>query len=387
VKVSPPAEVAAFRARFPIFRERIHLASNSMGAVSDAVLEAHQVYLEERLRHGASWKYALPRHEALREEFAALIGANLKEIAICCSATQALGVIASCFDWRERPGIVFDDYSFPSVTYLWRAQQQRGARVRQVRVNSLGQLNAGDFIPTIDASTQLVCVSHVCYKNGHRLNIGDLARETHEAGALLVVDDYQACGSRGLDVKALDIDILVTGTSKYLLGSPGLGLMYVREGLFERLHPTVTGWFGQEDPQEFQIDRHDEARDARRFQTGTPAFSAVYDSLAAARLLSSVGLARIESWIDQLTAMLMSRLAERGIGSPTPADPGRRGAQVTIRSVDAPAAVAELAKRGIICSHRDGNIRTAWHFYNTFADVEALIGALDEMPGLISGAR
>lgn len=375
-----PPEVLAFRARFPIFRERIHLASNSMGAVSDDVIEAQQLFLQERLQYGAPWKQALEKQEALRETFAALIGAAPEEIAICCSATQALGVVASCFDWRERAGIVFDEYSFPSTTYLWRAQARRGAFIRTVPVDAQGEIHARDFIPSLDSSVQLVAVSSVCYKNGHRLEVPALARQVHDAGALLVVDDYQACGSRHLDVKAQGIDVLVTGTSKYLLGSPGLGLLYVRKELLETLHPTVTGWFGQQNLLEFQIERHDEARDARRFQTGTPAFSAIYDGLASTRLLTAVGTVRIEAWIAELTAYLMARLAQAGLVAATPANPAKRGAQVAIRSTNAAEAVAELSRRGILCTQRDNSIRTAWHYYNTPEDVDALVDALDSMP-------
>lgn len=375
-----PADVPTFRAHFPIFRDRIHLASNSMGALSDVVLLAQQAFEQERLEHGAPWRFALEKHSALRESFASMIGAKPHEIAICSSATQALGVLASCFDWRERPGIVFDDYSFPSTTYLWRAQQPRGASVRQVHANAQGELYADDFVPALDRSTQLVAVSSVCYKNGHLLELPQLAAQAHAVGALLVVDDYQACGSRDLDVKAQDIDVLVTGTSKYLLGSPGLGLMYVSEALLERLHPSVTGWFGQESPLDFQIERHEEARDARRFQTGTPAFAPIYEAVASTRLLSSVGLGRIEAWIAQLTAYLMARLEHSGFTAITPGNPRKRGSQVAIRSTNAADASVELANRGIICTHRDNNIRTAWHYYNTPADVDALIAALESMP-------
>lgn len=382
-RLPTPPEVLAFRSRFPIFRDRIHLASNSMGAVGDVLLEAQQAYLAERLEHGVTWRLALPRHEALRASFAALIGAKPHEIAICCSATQALGVVASCFDWRERPGIVFDELSFPSTTYLWRAQQQRGAFIRQVGADRQGELRASDFVASLDASVQVVAVSHVCYKNGHRLDLPELARHTHAAGALLIVDDYQACGSRHVDVKAQDIDVLVTGTSKYLLGSPGLGLLYVREELLDRLHPTVTGWFAQENPLDFQIDRHQEAADARRFQTGTPAFGPIYDALATVELLRSVGMSHIERWIDQLTAYVIKRLDERGFVAATPRDPRKRGAQVAIRSAQAAQAVEALAQGGIICSHREGNIRSAWHYYNTPADADALVEALESIPELM----
>lgn len=371
-----PAEVTAFRARFPIFRDKVHLASNSMGAVSDVVLAAAETCMAERLERGTTWPLAMQRHDALRAVFAKMIGAQLPEVAICCSATQAMGAIASALSWQDRTKVVFDAYSFPSMTYLWRAQAARGAQPVMVPAGNDGRLKPEAFDPYLDKGVNIVCVSSICYKNGHRMDIKALSERVHAVGALLAVDDYQSFGTRPLDMTELGIDILVTGTAKYMLGAPGLGLLYVREDLLDRLHPTVTGWFGQEDMLEFQIDRHDEATDARRFQTGTPAMGAMYESLAAGELLLDTGLERIGAWVEALTGHAMDRLSAAGHDVITPREDAARGPQVTLAVNDAPKAVAALAERGVICSTRDGKIRTAWHYYNTPDDITVLEEAL-----------
>jgi selenocysteine lyase/cysteine desulfurase len=379
-------EVLNFRSRFPIFRNKVHLANNAMGAVSDVLEAAHRQYLDDRIHYGASWEVALQQHDRLRDRFAELIGAKPSEIALCYGATQALGVVASCFDWKDRPGVVFDDYSFPSVTQLWRAQAQRGALIRQVPADEDGLIRPEYFAPHVDETTAIVSAAHVCYKNGHRLDVAGAAKYAHDAGALFILDDYQSCGSRPIDVKALDVDILVAGTVKYMLGSPGVTLMYVREELHDRLHPTITGWFAQEDPHAMRIDAHVEAPDAAKFQNGTPALCAIYDSVAGLDLLMSVGVDKLSRWVDLLTARLFARLDEESFLPATPRDPARRGPQVAIRADDAGAAVAALAERGITSTHRDGNVRTAWHFYNTPDDIEALIDGLKAIRPLMRSA-
>ena len=379
-------EVLAFRSRFPIFRSKVHLANNAMGAISDVVEAAHRQYLDDRIEHGASWELALAQHDRLRDGFAELIGAKPNEIALCYGATQALGVIASCIDWRDRPAVVFDDYSFPSVAQLWHAQTMRGAEVRRVAADADGLVRPEYFAGQVDESVAIVSAAHVCYKNGHRLDAAAAARVAHDAGALFLLDDYQSCGSRPTDVRALDVDVLVAGTVKYMLGSPGVTLMYVREELHDRLHPTITGWFAQEDPHAMRIDAHVEAATAAKFQNGTSALCAIYDSVAGLDLLMSIGIDKVSRWIDYLTARLIARLAEEGFVAATPADPARRGPQVAIRALDAPQAVAALAERGITSSHRDNNIRTAWHFYNTPDDIEALIDGLKAIRPLMRSA-
>ena len=381
--VTPPAAVLEFRRRFPIFERRIHLASNSMGALAGAVAQAHEQYLEDRQEHGASWHLAVPRHEELRAAFAELIGAGAHEVALCFSATQALGAVASGLTWRDRPAVVFDDFGFPSVTHLWHAQARNGAEIRRVGPDGHDLIDPMAFDRVLDERVRLVSVAHGCYKNGHRLDLPAVAERAHDVGAWLVVDDYHVTGTRRLDVRASGIDVLVTGTAKYLLGSAGVGLLYVREELLDTLHPTVTGWFGQADPDAFQIDRHVEAPGAARFQSGTPAFPAIYGSLAGLQLIRAAGLASIERWVDTLTALLVERLEEQGFVSATPSDPRKRCALVAIRSHDAERVVGELARRGIVVSSRDGNVRTGWHYYNTPEDIAVLLEALGELRELM----
>lgn len=382
-RLAASAEVVAFRGQFPIFEHKTHLASNSKGALSQAAIAAQEEYQASWRELGAPWDVWVGKHEQLRVSFAEMIGASAHEVAVCPSLSAAFGAIASALDWRERPGVALDDFCFPTVAYLWHAQAARGAEVRRVPPDAADELSPEAFFDAVDERCQLVSVAHVCYRNGHRLDLAPVARIAHDAGALLVLDDYQCCGSRPLDVRAVGIDVLATGTVKFLLGSPGVALLYVREGLLERLHPTVTGWFGQRDPNDFQIDGHFEAPDAARFQSGTPAIPAVYDSLAGIELVKSVGLDAIGRWIDTLTAHLIERLDAAGFVPATPRDPARRGPQVAIRTHDMGRAVQALSSRGVIVSSRDGNLRAACHYYNVPEDIDALIGALDEIRPLM----
>jgi selenocysteine lyase/cysteine desulfurase len=372
-----------FRGHFPIFEKKVHLATNSKGALSHEVIAAHEEYLASWRDHGSPWDQWVGRHEQLRASFAELINADPGEVAVCFAASQALGVLASCLDFEHRPGVVFDDFAFPSVAQLWHAQAQRGADVRRVSPSDEDLIEPAAFDGVLDESVQLVSVAHGCYKNGHRLDLEAVAEKAHAVDALFVVDDYQVCGTRVLDVHATRIDVLVTGTLKFMLGSPGVAFMYVREDCLDRLHPSLTGWFGQQPTGALHIDRHDEAPDATRFQNGTAAIPSIYDSYAGLELLKSVGASAIEQYVDSLTALVMSRLEDAGFVPATPRDPARRAAVVAIKTNDMEAAVEELARRDIVVSSRDGNIRTAWHYYNTPEDVDVLIGTLEELGDLM----
>ena len=76
----------------------------------------------------------------------------------------------------------------------------------------------------IDDRTLIVPLTQVSFVNGYRADVERIKKIAHENGPLLFLDGYQDCGTRPLDVKALGVDFFVTGTLKYLMGPPGIGI-------------------------------------------------------------------------------------------------------------------------------------------------------------------
>src|SRR5256885_616936 len=119
----------------------------------------------------------------------------------------------------------------------------------------------------------------------------------HDAGALCLADSYQAIGAIDFDARALGVDFATGGTAKYLLGSSGLGFLYVRRELFGELLPTQTGWFADEDIFRMDISDYSPAADARRFDAGTPPVPNIYAGLAGMSLIEEAGAAPIEEHV------------------------------------------------------------------------------------------
>ena len=72
-----------------------------------------------------------------------------------------------------------------------------------------------------------------------------MAKVAHENGSLLlVVDAYQSIGQMHIDVKEMDVDMLVAGTRKYMLGIPGIAFMYIKKKLLDQLTSNSTGQAG-----------------------------------------------------------------------------------------------------------------------------------------------
>ena len=378
--------VAAFRKQFPIFDQKVYLSSCSQGALSRPVEAALQEFIESWHGYGNPWEIWVGHLEDLRVEFARLINAEPAEVAVTFSVSTALNSLASALHYEERPKVVTSDFDFPTVGHIWLAQQRRGAQVKFARANGT-RLPLSAFEDVVDDRTALVSTTQVCYKNGFKNNISALAELAHERGAYLLIDAYQSMGTQPMDVKALDLDILVTGALKYLLGSPGVAFMYVRKELIERFEPSDSGWFGQENVFAYDVHQLRYAATARRFETGSPPVPNVYASLAALRLLAGVGLDVIQTHVQALTGRFIDGARQRGLALLTPEEPADRGPLVMVRSTDAPTLVEALAREGILCSTRDGSLRVSLHYYNTAADVDAVLAALDRHPELLLQAN
>jgi selenocysteine lyase/cysteine desulfurase len=376
---------ARVRHRFPILERLTYVNSCSQGALSDSVRAAYDDYLRDWDEQGAPWEYWVERAEAARAAFAGLVGADADEVAVTTSLSAAVSALFSGLRFEgERTTIVISDFEFPTVGQIAHAQELRGRRVVHVPEAGDATIPLEHFEAAIDERTALVAVTHVCYRNGSRIDVEGVVRLAHERGALVLVDAYQAAGAIPIDVRALDADFLAAGTVKYLLGSAGLAFLYCRNELIERIRPTSTGWFADEDIFQMDISDYSPSATARRFEFGTPPIPNIYAGLAGLRLVEELGVAETEEHVRGLTAALVAGVDELGGRVATPRDPERRGPLVAIASTDEHALVAALEAEGIVTSSRDGNLRVSFHGYNDLGDVETVVAALARHKNLLA---
>jgi len=376
---------AAIRERFPIFEHTTYANSCSQGALSRDVREAYEQYLAGWDEHGAEWEHWVERAEAARGAFARLVNADPAEVAVTTSVSQAVSGLVSALPLeRGRNRIVISEFEFPTVGQIAHAQELRGAEVVHVRPEPDGRIPLERFAEAIDESTALVCCTAISYRTGYRLDVAGVARLAHERGALCLGDSYQAAGALPLDVQALGVDVLTAGTVKYLLASAGLAFMYVRQGLHERLLPTQTGWFADEDIFRMDISDYSPAADARRFDSGTPPVPNIYAGLAGIGIVEEVGVAAIETHVRGLVDLLFAGLDELGATVATPRGEGEYGPLVCVASTDAPALVRALQGERIVTSERDSNLRISLHLYNVEEDVTRILAALSRHHALLA---
>jgi selenocysteine lyase/cysteine desulfurase len=365
-----------FRARFPLLARRVYVNSCSQGALSTDVEAALSCFTRSWHEEGSPWERWVGEVERLRTALATLVGADADEIAIMPSASAAIAAVATSlrFDAGRRR-VVLGQFEFPTMAHGWLAQQPRGASIAWVP-SANEELPVDAYARHVDDRTLIVPLTHICFRNGYRLDVPGVVSLCHERGAYVFLDDYQQTGTRPLDVHRLGVDFMVTGALKYLLGPAGVAFLYVRRALIDRLEPLVTGWFGRRDPFAFAADRLDWSMTARRFETGTPPIPNAYAACAGIELLQAIGIDTIERQIAALVDRFATGARQLGLDMITPQNPARRGPLVVIRMADAPGIVGRLAAAGIIASARGDGLRVSFHAYNNDEDVDAVLAAL-----------
>jgi selenocysteine lyase/cysteine desulfurase len=375
---APHPELATqWRREFPILQTHTYMNSCSLGALSRRSMGYLGEYQALWNSMGASAWYELwlGRIAELRGHVARMWNARENEIALTPSVSAALSSVASTIDYRKRNRVVVSDLDFPTLVYQWLARPE----VEVVRVPS----DDGIGVPPerwaeyVDERTAIVATSHVFYGTGYVQELEPIARAARGAGALFLVDGYQAVGQIPVDPRASGADVYVAGPLKWLLGGPGLAYLWVREERIAEMRPTVTSWFGARDQFSFRVDEYEPREDAGRFSLGTPAVPTVYTALGGMEIFKEAGERAVYERIAGLTAHLVGLLGDAGFQLRI-ADEAHRSGIVLLKHDDAAGAVARLAKQGIVVDHRAGYVRVSPHFYNTEAENELTVRALLE---------
>ena len=368
-------QILELRAHFAILSKKTYLYSCSQGALCDEVETGMAEYAASWRESAAPWDEWVEKYEEIRAAFAHFIHAKPEEIAVVTSASAGINPIANALSFDGRNTVVMGEFEFPTMGQIWLAQQARGARVQFLNgVNNAIPITC--YEQAIDRHTRIVPLTQVSFVNGFRSDVAGVTRIAHDNGALVFLDGYQDCGTRPIDVHALDVDFFVTGTLKYMLGPPGLAFLYVREGLIDDLTPPITSWFAQRDVFAFNPKVLDPAPTARRFEGGSPAIPNIYAALPAMKFLCRIGLENVAAQVKTLAQAFLQGARDLRINAKTPAD--SVGPLVVLQAKDASAMLNKLVERDIVTSTRHDGVRFSFHVYNTMDDVNAALSVLED---------
>lgn len=379
-------DLSGFRDEFPVLADRTYLISASLGPLSRRSRSLAEEHLDlwQRLGPDELWfDHGLPKLQEVRESFARMIGADSDEIAIVPSVSSGLSSLATALDLESRPKIVLSEMDFPTNHYVWRAQERRGAKLEVIQSPDQIRIDEDDYLRAIDAQTSIVNVNRVLFESSWIIDLPPIIENAHSHGAMVVVDDFHGSGIVPIDVHALGVDFLVSGVLKWLCGGQGLALLYCRRDLIEPLQPLVAGWFGTQDPFDFDRSELRFRSDARRFETGTHTLPQAWTASGGLSIIEEVGVENIRARNQELTRGLIERSDALGLELLSPREDDRRGGLVRLRipggRAGAERVLHELFARDVVLDSRGDALRISPHFFNDESDLDRCFEQLQEV--------
>jgi kynureninase len=367
----------AWREEFPSLDRTLHFASHTLGAMPRGVEHALDRYVSMwRSRGIRSWEeewFALPTEVGTL--LGTLFGAEPGSIAMFENVTSAESLALSAIDFTPpRNRLVCTEEDFPSLLYLYEGLARRGIEVVRVPAREGRRIDEQDVIAAIDERVAVVAISHVMFRTSQVLDLAPIAARARAAGALTMIDAYQAIGTVPLDVRALELDLLAGGSVKWLCGGPGAGYLYVSPRVAPAFRPAITGWLAHAQPFAFDTGpmRYDEG--PRRFWTGTPAVPAFAAAREGYKIVAGAGIAEIRVKSLRQTARIHRLADEYGMRVGSPREDARRGGTVALDLPNADRVCAALLSQDVLLDFRPGvGLRLAPHFYTRDDEIDEVM--------------
>ena len=417
----PEGELTAIRGQFPILERTVRggkpLVYLDSGATSHkplAVLDAERDFLvtansaPHRGAHALS-EEATEAYEGARADIAALIGAEEREVVFTKNATEALNLAAYAFSNAE-PGsplrlgegdeVLITETEHHANLVPWQELCRRtGATLRWIGVTEEGRLDLDQLDELVTDRTKVMAFTHASNVLGAVSDVPRLVAAAQSVGAITVLDACQSVPHLPVDVRELGVDLLAFSGHK-MYGPSGIGVLWGRYDLLEQMPAFLTGGSMIE---VVRMEGSTYAPPPTRFEAGVPMTSQAIGLGAAVRWIRDVGLERIAAHEQALTAQLLDAIAQRPwVRLVGPADTVHRGAAVSfvVDGVHAHDVGQVLDDQGVAvrvghhCAwplHRAFGVaattRASLAVYNTPAEIESLVTALDRVPEIFGVDR
>jgi cysteine desulfurase / selenocysteine lyase len=406
--VKPLLTEEAQRADFPILAQKIHgkrlvyLDSAATSQKPASVLRALDQFYRTSNANVHRGLHTLAErateiYESARARTALFLNAKSPgEVVWTRNATEALNLVAHSYGrkfLRAGDEVVISRMEHHSNIVPWHLlARDKGVVVRAVELNGDGTLRLEDLDHFLAGGrVKLVALTHVSNVLGTINPIAEIGKKVHAAGAVFVVDGCQAAPHLPIDVRALDADFYAFSAHK-MLGPTGLGVLYGRHELLEKMDPFLGGG---EMIEEVKLTHSTYAEPPARFEAGTPAIAETAGLIAALDYLSRLGMARVREHEKQLVTYALARLKEiPGLKVFGPPDPEIHGSAVAfeldgIHAHDV-ARILDLEGVAVRAGHHcaqpvnewlgsPATARASFYVYNTEADVDALVKGLHKV--------
>jgi cysteine desulfurase/selenocysteine lyase len=309
IEIAP--DLTCYRADFPLLRRRlnghpvIYLDSAATALKPQTVIDSVTRYYTDctaNVRRGvhALSEEASDLFEAARERIGRFINADAREILFVRNATEACNLVANSLPSDALVATNFAEHH--SNLLPWRAR-----RHIELETDSTGRINVDKAESVLGSSSPaVVTFSSVGNAFGVRQPVFELTELAHASGAKVLLDVSQSIGHEPVDVRMFNCDYLCFSGHK-MLGPTGVGVLYVRAGAEDQLHPLL---LGGSMVKSVGLDNYTPLEFPWGFEAGTPSIEGVFGLAAACDYLDSIGLSVIHEHTSALTHQLREELQQ-----------------------------------------------------------------------------
>lgn len=313
----------------------------------------------------ARWDYGLMARATVLKQFATLINAPTEAVFAAENVTEAFAKFVGGLGRKRLAGkrVLIAGDCFPSLHFLLSGMASLlGFTLDTVPLDAGATYVTDDaFIARWQDDVALAIVTLVTSTASKRADVARLVAHGRQQGSLVALDITQGAGILDVDVTSPAIDFTATTTLKWLCGAPGTGLAYVNPALLDGdLQPLVQGWFSQPDPFNWDLDKFSLAKEARRFDNGTPSFLPYVASTPGLAWRLSPAAKGMREHNLALAHQLIALSDDKGYRLCSPRDDAERGGSVMTTlpaHVDPQALEATLAKHGVLVDTRGSVLR------------------------------
>lgn len=248
-------------------------------------------------------------HEAARERVRQFINArSTAEVLFTRGTTESLNLVASSFGeafLKEGDEVIVSVMEHHSDIVPWQLLRERkGIVIRVIPMDDSGRLDLEAYERLFSERTRLVCVAHVSNVLGTVNPVKQMAATAHAHGAYMLVDGAQSIPHFKVDVQDLDCDFLTFSGHK-IYGPTGIGVLYGRESLLEKMPPYQGGG---EMIARVTFEHTTYERLPYKFEAGTPDYVGTHALAAAIDYVEALGMDEIAAHEHRLTQYAMERL-------------------------------------------------------------------------------
>ena len=320
-----------------------------------------------------------------------------EEVIFTSGTTHSINIVSNGFSkiLTKDDEIIVSGLEHHSNIVPWQMMiESSGAKLKVIPLMENGELDMDEFANILSLKTKIVFLNHVSNALGLINPIEKIINMSHEKGAYVLIDGAQSAAHFKIDLQKLNVDFFTASAHK-LCGPTGVGFLYGKKELLQRIEPLMGGG---EMISDVTFSKTTYADLPHKFEAGTPNISGVIAFGRALDYLNEIGLEKIENYENDLLDYANSKLKQiEGLKIYGESKNKTSVISFNIEGIHSYDIGALLDKFGIavrtgqhcaqpVMDHFgvDGTVRASFSFINTFQEIDEFFEALKKVKSMLS---